>query len=69
MKIPACLLIAINAVAVLIPAVTLAHSGHGDRSVSNVLHQVIYHASNNMTLIILLLVLIAGLSLRIFLNK
>ncbi len=69
MKISARLLIAINIVTVAIPSIAFAHPGHGDASLSNILHQVLYHASNNSTLIFMFIVLVVGLSVRAFLNK
>jgi hypothetical protein len=63
MKIKSSVLLAIVTTAISIPAIVYAHPGHGAGSISSFLHQVIYHVNDNLLLV--LIALFVGLSLRV----
>jgi hypothetical protein len=67
MKIKSCVLAVISAMTISIPTIVSAHPGHGAGSISNFLHQIIYHVNEN--LLLLLVVLFIGLGLRLVNNK
>ncbi len=69
MKITSSLLITINAIVVSIPTAVYAHPEHGASSVSNFMHQILYHAGEYYVWCLPFAVLLIGLSVRALINK